>query len=289
MRGSSAASWSWGRCTWAATPWSTPTPCLEGRHGRLGPARGWAGYRPWPPAASVPDGEDLGGLARAARATGHRAGAATAAGRRRRPRGPTGVLRRRRAGRGRPVLHDRLSLLHAHRLAGCPALGHFRGTRCTRCSSSGSSTCWPFPPAWSWCWPRCFSRPAFRRLLLPRQKAGLWPVHGLAYCRKWLMTQVLDGSLGVLHGLYASVFAPAWLRLMGAQVGRGAEVFDRRGHRARPAGAGRTQLHRRWRDAGRRGAARGLDGSPPHLDRQPLVRGQRGLCRRRGAACPTTC
>ena len=28
----------------------------------------------------------------------------------------------------------------------------------------------------------------------------------------------------MLHGLYASVFAPAWLRLMGAKVGRGAEV-----------------------------------------------------------------
>jgi non-ribosomal peptide synthetase-like protein len=64
----------------------------------------------------------------------------------------------------------------------------------------------------------------FRRVFLPRQKAGLWPVHGVAYCRKWLLTRVLDSSLGVLHGLYASVFAPAWLRLMGAKVGRGAEV-----------------------------------------------------------------
>jgi non-ribosomal peptide synthetase-like protein len=65
---------------------------------------------------------------------------------------------------------------------------------------------------------------AFRWLLLPRQRAGISPMHGLAYCRKWLMTRVLDSSLSVLHGLYASVFAPAWLRLMGAKVGRGAEV-----------------------------------------------------------------
>ena len=35
---------------------------------------------------------------------------------------------------------------------------------------------------------------------------------------------MLDGSLDVLHGLYASVFAPAWLRLMGARVGRDAEI-----------------------------------------------------------------
>ena len=63
-----------------------------------------------------------------------------------------------------------------------------------------------------------------RRLFVPRQQPGLWPVHGLVYCRKWLLTRVLDSSLGVLHGIYASVFAPAWLRLMGAKVGRGSEV-----------------------------------------------------------------
>jgi len=38
------------------------------------------------------------------------------------------------------------------------------------------------------------------------------------------MSQVLEGSLDVLHGLYASVFAPAWFRLMGAKVGRDAEI-----------------------------------------------------------------
>ncbi len=58
-----------------------------------------------------------------------------------------------------------------------------------------------------------------RKLFLRRQEAGLSSVYGLAYCRKWLLTRVLDCSLSVLHGLYASVFAPAWLRLMGAKVG----------------------------------------------------------------------
>ena len=56
-----------------------------------------------------------------------------------------------------------------------------------------------------------------RRLLLRRQPPGVFSVYGWAYCRKWLLTRVLDASLGVLHGLYASVFAPAWLRLMGAK------------------------------------------------------------------------
>ena len=63
-----------------------------------------------------------------------------------------------------------------------------------------------------------------KRLLLRRQQAGMFSVYGTTYCRAWLVARILDGSLGVLHGLYASVFAPTWLRLMGARVGRGSEV-----------------------------------------------------------------
>jgi non-ribosomal peptide synthetase-like protein len=65
---------------------------------------------------------------------------------------------------------------------------------------------------------------AFRRVFLPRHAAGVYSVHSFAYCRIWLLSRVLDSSLGVLHGLYASVFAATWLRLMGAKVGPRAEV-----------------------------------------------------------------
>jgi non-ribosomal peptide synthetase-like protein len=67
------------------------------------------------------------------------------------------------------------------------------------------------------------------RRLLPRQAAGTASVHGLAFWRKRLMTLILDGSLSVLHGLYASVFAPVWLRLMGVEVGRHTEVSTAEG------------------------------------------------------------
>jgi len=62
------------------------------------------------------------------------------------------------------------------------------------------------------------------RLLVGRQRPGRSAVYGPDYCRKWLLSRIYESSLGVLHGLYASVFAPSWLRLMGARVGRGAEV-----------------------------------------------------------------
>jgi non-ribosomal peptide synthetase-like protein len=67
------------------------------------------------------------------------------------------------------------------------------------------------------------------RRLLPRQTAGMASVHSLAFWRKRLMTLILDNSLHVLHGLYASVFAPVWLRLLGVQVGRHAEISTAEG------------------------------------------------------------
>ena len=67
------------------------------------------------------------------------------------------------------------------------------------------------------------------RKLLPRQVAGISSVHSFAFWRKKLMTLILDSSLQVLHGLYASVYAPMWLRLLGVKIGRNAEVSTAEG------------------------------------------------------------
>jgi non-ribosomal peptide synthetase-like protein len=67
------------------------------------------------------------------------------------------------------------------------------------------------------------------RRLLPRQRAGVFSVYSFAYWHKKLMTLILDMSLRVLHGLYASVYAPLWLRLLGAKVGRNAEISTAEG------------------------------------------------------------
>lgn len=63
-----------------------------------------------------------------------------------------------------------------------------------------------------------------RWALLPRMRAGSWPVHSNMYCSKWLVNQIQESSLSVLHGVYATVFAPLWYRLLGARVGRDAEI-----------------------------------------------------------------
>jgi non-ribosomal peptide synthetase-like protein len=65
--------------------------------------------------------------------------------------------------------------------------------------------------------------------LLPRQRAGMFSVYSFSYWHKKFMTLILDMSLRGLHGLYASVYAPGWLRLLGARVGRQAEVSTAEG------------------------------------------------------------
>ncbi len=63
-----------------------------------------------------------------------------------------------------------------------------------------------------------------RWTVLPRMKPGSWPVHSALYCKKWLVNQIQESSLHVLHGVYATVYAPHWYRLLGAKVGRNAEI-----------------------------------------------------------------
>ena len=63
-----------------------------------------------------------------------------------------------------------------------------------------------------------------RWFILPKLKPGLYKVHGNTYCQKWLVNQIQESSLHVLHGIYATVYAPFWYRLLGAKVGKGAEI-----------------------------------------------------------------
>ena len=63
-----------------------------------------------------------------------------------------------------------------------------------------------------------------RWALMPRLRPGTFPVHGWTYVSKWLVNQIQETSLQFLHGVYATVYAPFWYRMLGAKVGRGAEI-----------------------------------------------------------------
>jgi non-ribosomal peptide synthetase-like protein len=65
---------------------------------------------------------------------------------------------------------------------------------------------------------------AIRWGFLPRLTPGRYRIHSNAYCAKWLVSHIQESSLNVLHGIYATVFASTWYRLLGAKVGRDAEI-----------------------------------------------------------------
>ncbi len=67
------------------------------------------------------------------------------------------------------------------------------------------------------------------RRILPRQVPGRWSVYSYAFWRKKFTGLILDHSLHVLHGVYASVYAPWWLRFMGTKVGKHSEVSTAEG------------------------------------------------------------
>ena len=60
--------------------------------------------------------------------------------------------------------------------------------------------------------------------LLPKMTPGRYAVHSNVYCGKWLVNQIQESSLNVLHGVYATIYSPFWYRMLGAKVGKGAEV-----------------------------------------------------------------
>ncbi|EPF74488.1 delta-poly-L-ornithine synthetase PosA [Acinetobacter rudis] len=69
-----------------------------------------------------------------------------------------------------------------------------------------------------------FVSAALRKLALPQLKTGTYPVHGGVYYRKWFAAQILETSLQTLHGLFATLYAPTWFRLLGAKVGKNTEI-----------------------------------------------------------------
>ena len=67
------------------------------------------------------------------------------------------------------------------------------------------------------------------RWILPRQVAGISSIYSYAFWRRKFIGLILDQSLRVLHGIYASVYAPLWLRFLGAKVGGNAEISTAEG------------------------------------------------------------
>jgi len=65
---------------------------------------------------------------------------------------------------------------------------------------------------------------ACRWVILPRVRAGTYSVHSWFYLRKWAVALATEITLETLSSLYATVYMRAWYRLMGAKIGKDAEI-----------------------------------------------------------------
>ncbi len=65
---------------------------------------------------------------------------------------------------------------------------------------------------------------AMRWLILPRVKEGRYSVFSFFYLRKWTVALATEITLEVLTSLFATVYMRAWYRMMGAKIGKDAEI-----------------------------------------------------------------
>ena len=65
---------------------------------------------------------------------------------------------------------------------------------------------------------------AVKWLLLGRVRPGSYPLHHSFYYRKWFVDRLLHLSLDVIGPLYSTLYLTPWYRLLGARIGKRAEV-----------------------------------------------------------------
>ncbi|MEN8774467.1 MAG: Pls/PosA family non-ribosomal peptide synthetase [Akkermansiaceae bacterium] len=60
--------------------------------------------------------------------------------------------------------------------------------------------------------------------VMPRTKTGVYPVESWFYLRKWFVDTFYRTSRAVALPLYTTIFFPTWLRMLGAKIGKFAEL-----------------------------------------------------------------
>ena len=63
-----------------------------------------------------------------------------------------------------------------------------------------------------------------RWAVLPRVSAGRYSIHSWFYVRKWIVALATEVTLDTLSSLFATVYMRAWYRMMGAKIGKDAEI-----------------------------------------------------------------
>jgi non-ribosomal peptide synthetase-like protein len=70
----------------------------------------------------------------------------------------------------------------------------------------------------------CLWLAALNHLVLPSVRPGVYRVESFFYVRKWAADLLMQLSRTFARPLYTTIYLPAWLRLLGARIGRRAEI-----------------------------------------------------------------
>jgi non-ribosomal peptide synthetase-like protein len=70
----------------------------------------------------------------------------------------------------------------------------------------------------------CLWLVVLNHLLLPSVEPGVYRVDSLFYVRKWGSDLLMQLSRSIARPIYTTIYLPAWLRMMGARIGRRAEI-----------------------------------------------------------------
>src|SRR5262249_43570305 len=70
----------------------------------------------------------------------------------------------------------------------------------------------------------CLWVAVLRKLMLPRARPGVHRVSSAFYLRKWAVDTLMKLSRVIARPVYTTIYLPAWLRLLGAKIGRRAEI-----------------------------------------------------------------
>jgi non-ribosomal peptide synthetase-like protein len=70
----------------------------------------------------------------------------------------------------------------------------------------------------------CLSVVAVKYIVMPRTKTGVYSVESWFYLRKWFVDTFYRTSRVVALPLYTTIYFPTWLRMLGAKIGKFAEL-----------------------------------------------------------------
>ncbi|MGY3804429.1 Pls/PosA family non-ribosomal peptide synthetase [Pigmentibacter ruber] len=65
-----------------------------------------------------------------------------------------------------------------------------------------------------------------RSFLIPKLKPGIYSIYSYSYFIRWIVNQFQESSLNVFQGIFATIYAPFWFKILRAKIGKKAEISN---------------------------------------------------------------